>query len=264
MRWCISAALGKSKNQSTRRNHRLPSLSNEVLFQPEIESAAAQTWQAMVLNHEHRPNKLRHSDNSSNLGYVRYAHQTDSESNVVSWSNSGLGNPYHGGVCHPIRLQAVERMPGSDHTPDIAIGNGTTVLSCIFCPAANARSPSHWEIGSELVPCSPRWWRWFVTWHVYYHRSLAKVGRFEDHGKRYWSYALELSRFQWNIQGTLFKLGIHVHQAHPNCTVRPDQECTQNRLLKSTKLPLHKATETLALKSREFCIGFISTETARV
>jgi hypothetical protein len=38
-----------------------------------------------------------------------------------------------------------------------------------------------------------------------------------------------------------------VHQARPNCTVRPDPGCTQNHLLKSTKLPLHKTTETLAL-----------------
>jgi hypothetical protein len=45
-----------------------------------------------------------------------------------------------------------------------------------------------------------------------------------------------------------------VHQPCPNCTVRPDPECTQNHLLKSTKPPLHKTTETLALKYREFWI----------
>jgi hypothetical protein len=61
-----------------------------------------------------------------------------------------------------------------------------------------------------------------------------------------------------------------VHQARLNCTVSPDPECTQNLLLvlKSTKLPLHKTTERLALKHtcRVFCTGyrFISTETARV
>jgi hypothetical protein len=44
-----------------------------------------------------------------------------------------------------------------------------------------------------------------------------------------------------------------VHQANPNCTERPDPERTQNRLIKSTKLPLHKTTQTLALKYREFC-----------
>jgi hypothetical protein len=38
--------------------------------------------------------------------------------------------------------------------------------------------------------------------------------------------------------------------------VRPDPECTQNRLLKSPKPPLHKTTETLALKYREFCTGW--------
>jgi hypothetical protein len=34
-----------------------------------------------------------------------------------------------------------------------------------------------------------------------------------------------------------------VHQPCPNCTARPDPECTQNRLLKSPKPPLHKTTE---------------------
>jgi hypothetical protein len=51
----------------------------------------------------------------------------------------------------------------------------------------------------------------------------------------------------------LTRLAGSEHQARPNCTVRPDPECTQNRLLKS--LPLHKTTETLALKHREFCTG---------
>jgi hypothetical protein len=44
-----------------------------------------------------------------------------------------------------------------------------------------------------------------------HNRPLAKVGRLKAQGKKQsWSHALELSRFQRNIHGTVFKLGIDV------------------------------------------------------